>query len=82
MSHVDSVDDFSNDIDHFITQHFKDEPELVSKLILVGWSLGGMITMNMAANWPNKYKKIYLVSSGMISGYPCMKEIVFFFFTF
>jgi len=42
----------------------------------VGWSLGGMITMDIAATWPNKYKKIFLVSSGMISGYPCMKEIV------
>jgi pimeloyl-ACP methyl ester carboxylesterase len=70
------MEDFVQDVHHFTTEHFKDVPDLAAKLIVIGWSLGGMITMNMAANWPGLYKKIFLVSSGMISGFAQKKELV------
>jgi pimeloyl-ACP methyl ester carboxylesterase len=52
----------------------KCEDEISARYVLVGWSLGGMIVMTMAARYPKFYSRLVLVATGPIDGLKSMGQ--------
>jgi pimeloyl-ACP methyl ester carboxylesterase len=50
------------------------ESDLPKKLVLVGWSLGCLVTMQLAAQWPELFRRMIFLSSGPITGVPVMED--------
>lgn len=46
----------------------------VKSVNLVGWSLGGCVSMSIAARYPELVEKLILISSGSVKGYPVFKK--------
>lgn len=65
---LDSLRDFAEDVISFIKKL-----DLVDIYIL-GWSTGGGIALEVAAEIPNRIRKIFLLSSVGIMGYPIYKK--------
>lgn len=64
---IDSIHDFSEDVTEFIVAlNLKD-------LYLVGWSTGGGVVLETAVDVPDRVKKIFLLSSVGVQGYPVFK---------
>jgi pimeloyl-ACP methyl ester carboxylesterase len=67
-SRINSIKDFSEDVRLFTDcLNLKD-------FSLVGWSLGGAIAMQFAADYPDSVNKLILLESVGIKGYPLMKK--------
>ncbi|VEU82712.1 intracellular short-chain-length polyhydroxyalkanoate depolymerase [Acholeplasma hippikon] len=65
---VTSLKDFANDLNLFL------EKLNVDVVDVIGWSLGGGVVMELAANYPNKVKTLTLLSSTTHKGYPIFKK--------
>lgn len=65
---INSIKDFTDDI-----KAFADELGL-KNFIIAGWSTGGCVAMQLAASYPDYVKKLILVESGGIKGYPVFKK--------
>ncbi|EGD52810.1 alpha/beta hydrolase fold protein [Thermoanaerobacter ethanolicus JW 200] len=65
---IETMRDFSEDIWLF-SQEMN-----IKKFILVGWSMGGVISMQLAADHPDAVKKLILVSSPSCKGIPFTKK--------
>ncbi|MFH5882062.1 intracellular short-chain-length polyhydroxyalkanoate depolymerase [Liberiplasma polymorphum] len=65
---IQSLEDFADDIYSFLKVLKRD------KIILVGWSAGGGVSLKFAAKYPNMIKKLILIESASIKGYPIFKK--------
>ncbi|WP_242698490.1 alpha/beta fold hydrolase [Bacillus sp. SD088] len=63
---INSIKDFSDDIKQFV-----DQLDL-KKVYLIGWSNGGGVAMQFAADYPEHVNKIVLLSSMSTRGYPAL----------
>ena len=70
---ITSIKDFSDDL-----KLFTDALKLKS-FTLVGWSLGGNVSMQYAIDYPEDVKKLVLMASGSIKGFPIRKRVFFGF---
>jgi 2-hydroxy-6-oxonona-2,4-dienedioate hydrolase len=68
---IQSIEDFSKDL--FL---FAEAMELKS-FILAGWSLGGAVCMQFAAEHPKMVKKLILMASAGVQGFPVSKRGLF-----
>ncbi|CAD8077760.1 unnamed protein product [Paramecium primaurelia] len=73
---VDQITDLSNDVDILLKSLLSDKnDEYYEKHVyLAGWSLGGIVSMQLAVDYPNKYQKLILIASGSVCGYALMRE--------
>ena len=46
----------------------------IKKVVLVGWSLGGGVAMELAAHYPELVSKLILINSTIHSGYPIFRK--------
>lgn len=67
---LDSLHDFSKDVTNFI------EKLNLTDVHLVGWSTGGGIVLETAADIPEKIKQVFLLDSVGLMGYPMFKKDV------
>ena len=65
---LDTLHDFSRDITEFILK--KD----LKDVYILGWSAGGGAILETAADIPERIKKVFLMSSVGIQGYPMYKK--------
>lgn len=67
---ITSIKDFSDDIKLFVDQLG------LERFSLIGWSTGGAVSMQFAANYPEYVEKVVLLASASTRGYPifAMKE--------
>lgn len=65
---VSSLKDFAEDITEFI------EKLNLTGVNLMGWSTGGGVALEVAANIPDRISKVFLQSSVGIQGYPMFKK--------
>jgi len=65
---IDSIKDFSDDLKLFT------EALNIKNFSLVGWSLGGNVAMQYVIDYPKDVKKLILMASGSIKGFPIKKE--------
>jgi len=65
---IDSLKEFANDVEEVI------EKLDINRFILAGWSTGGGIAMHIAADMSKRIKKLILIDSVGISGYPIFKK--------
>lgn len=65
---LNSLDDFSQDVTSFI------EYKQLKNLSLLGWSTGGGIALEVAAEIPERIKHIFLLSSVGLQGYMMYKK--------
>lgn len=64
----DSLHDLALDVEQFIDAVGIDE------FMLVGWSTGGGVAMEIAADWPARVQKLILLDSAPLTGYPIYKK--------
>lgn len=68
---IKSLYDLSKDVTDFINKlNLKD-------VVLLGWSTGGGVALETAANIPDKIDRVILLSSVGITGYPMYKRDIF-----
>jgi len=65
---INDLKDFADDIKELV-DFLK-----IKKFKLLGWSLGGNISMEFSANYPEMVEKLILLSSGSPKGYPVYKK--------
>lgn len=65
---INSLKDFSDDIKDLTAQLG------LKSYVLVGWSTGGGVAMQHAADYPDKVEKLILIESVGITGYPIFKK--------
>ena len=65
---IHSLKDFARDIKLFADRLH------VSRAIVVGWSLGGGVAMELAAHYPDLVDKLVLINSTTHKGYPIFKK--------
>lgn len=63
----ETIEDWSSDVNEFM------KIKNINKAIVVGWSLGGAVAMEFAADYPNKVKHLVLLASAGVKGYPMFK---------
>lgn len=61
---IQSIQDFSQDIGDW-AKHLQ-----LDSFYLMGWSLGGAVTMQFTIDYPEKVKKLVLLASASSQGYP------------
>lgn len=61
---IREIKDFSNDLKLFV------DALGLRKFALMGWSMGGCVSMSFAANYPEYVDKLILLASGSTRGYP------------
>jgi pimeloyl-ACP methyl ester carboxylesterase len=61
---IDSIKDFSEDLKLFVDELG------IKDFFLAGWSTGGGVSMQFVSNYPNLVKKLILVESVGVKGYP------------
>ncbi|CAK56695.1 unnamed protein product (macronuclear) [Paramecium tetraurelia] len=73
---VDQITDLSNDVDILLKSLLSDKNDeyYQEHVFLAGWSLGGIVGMQLAVDYPNKYQKLILIASGSVCGYALMRE--------
>ncbi|CAD8172256.1 unnamed protein product [Paramecium octaurelia] len=73
---VDQITDLSNDVDILLKSLLLDKNDeyYQNHVYLAGWSLGGIVSMQLAVDYPNKYQKLILIASGSVCGYALMRE--------
>ncbi len=64
---VNGLDEYANDIIDFIDQLS------INEFSLLGWGLGGGVAMEISATLPEKVKRLILVSTIGVTGYPMLK---------
>ncbi len=67
-SRISSLKELSEDLKLFVDQMG------LKKFVLMGWSTGGGIVMHFAIDYPSLVKKLILVESVGIKGYPMLKK--------
>lgn len=65
---VRSLKDFAKDVKLFM------DALDIDKAVVVGWSLGGGVAMELAAHYPEKVEKLILINSTTHKGYPVFKK--------
>lgn len=65
---IQSLKDFADDINLFM------EAKAIKKCDVVGWSLGGGVALELAANYPNVVDHLILINSTTHKGYPIFKK--------
>ncbi|QGU95648.1 alpha/beta fold hydrolase [Clostridium bovifaecis] len=65
---INSIKDFSEDVKAFL------HALGLKEVYIAGWSTGGCVAMQLAADYPESIKKLILVESGGIKGYPVFKK--------
>ncbi|MDY0277523.1 MAG: alpha/beta hydrolase [Acholeplasma sp.] len=65
---ITSLKDFATDIYYFMKELN------ILKANIVGWSLGGGVAMELAANYPDAVQRLILVNSTTHRGYPVYKK--------
>ena len=65
---VETLHDFADDVVSLLKKLN------VEKFYLVGWSLGGCVSMSIASRYSDLVEKLVLVSSGSAKGYPVFKK--------
>jgi enterochelin esterase-like enzyme len=50
------------------------ETEIRQRIVLVGWSFGSIIALEMASSWPSLFGKLILPSVGPVTGVPVMMD--------
>ncbi|MCF0147889.1 MAG: alpha/beta hydrolase [Clostridium sp.] len=65
---IDSLNDFAKDIEELLSQLN------VEKCSVIGWSTGGGVALELAANIKKKIEKVILLESVGIKGYPIPKK--------
>jgi pimeloyl-ACP methyl ester carboxylesterase len=65
---ISSLADFAEDVYLFM------QAKAVKKAFVVGWSLGGGVALELAANHPEAVKKLILINSTTHRGYPIFKK--------
>lgn len=61
------IKDWAEDVNEFM------EIKNIKNAVVVGWSLGGGVVMELAANHPEKVKHLVLLASVGVKGYPMFK---------
>ena len=69
---IESIHDFADDVYMFL------QALNISEAYVVGWSLGGCVAQSLTARYPSVTKKLILISSGSVKGYPVFKKDVSF----
>lgn len=65
---INSLHDFSLDVSEFIKELG------LTDLYILGWSTGGGVVLETAVDLPERIKKIFLLSSVGVQGYPMFKK--------
>jgi pimeloyl-ACP methyl ester carboxylesterase len=65
---ITSMVDFAEDVYMFM------QAKMVKKAFVVGWSLGGGVALELAANHPAAVEKLVLINSTTHQGYPIFKK--------
>lgn len=65
---INTLNDFSNDLKLMLDEL------AISKVELLGWSLGGSISMDFASTYPEIVNSLVLLSSGSPKGYPIFRK--------
>lgn len=65
---VNTIHDFADDVAAFLKEL------KVEKAVVSGWSLGGCVSLSLAARYPEMVEKLVLISSGSVKGYPVFKK--------
>lgn len=68
LKRVSKMSDFADDIALFM------EALGIKRAVVLGWSLGGGVAMELAANDPDRVEKLILVHSTTHRGYPIFKK--------
>ncbi len=68
INRILSMKDFSRDIKLFM------DALGIESATIIGWSLGGNVSMELAAHYPAKVEKLVLINSGSHKGYPVFKK--------
>ncbi len=65
---INSLKDFSEDVKLFV------DALGISKCSVAGWSTGGGVAMQLAADYPKQIEKLILIESVDVKGYPMFKK--------
>jgi pimeloyl-ACP methyl ester carboxylesterase len=65
---IRSLKDFATDIEGFV------EKMNLEEFVVAGWSTGGGVALELAAALPNRVKKVILIESVGIKGYPIFRK--------
>ncbi|TNF09382.1 MAG: alpha/beta hydrolase [Bacillota bacterium] len=65
---ITSMQDFAEDVYMFM------QAKMIKKAFVVGWSLGGGVALELAANHPETVEKLVLINSTTHQGYPIFKK--------
>lgn len=64
----DSLHELAQDVEQFL------DALGLERFTLVGWSTGGGVILEMAADWPKRVEKVILLDSVPLTGYPIFKK--------
>jgi pimeloyl-ACP methyl ester carboxylesterase len=65
---IEALGDFAKDIREFM------DKKNIDSAALIGWSTGGGVAMELAADYPQRVEKVVLVESVSVLGYPIFKK--------
>ncbi len=65
---INSLNDFAKDIEEFLNIMN------IESCAAIGWSTGGGVSLELAANCPDKIEKVVLIESVGVKGYPIYKK--------
>ncbi|GAA0083870.1 alpha/beta hydrolase [Clostridium sp. CTA-7] len=65
---INSLNDFAKDIEEFLNIMN------IESCSAIGWSTGGGVSLELAANCPDKIEKVVLIESVGVKGYPIYKK--------
>lgn len=65
---IKSLKDFADDLKLFM------DLKNIEKAVVIGWSLGGGVALELAANYPELVSKLILINSTTHRGYPVFKK--------
>ncbi len=68
QNRIDSISDLALDLKYLL-----DELK-ISKVAVLGWSLGGAVAMELATTYPDLVESLVLLSSSSLKGYPTFKK--------
>ena len=60
----DSINDLAEDVEQFI------DAVGIDKFSVVGWSAGGPVALEIAADWPERVSSVTLLCTGALTGFP------------
>ncbi len=65
---INTIHDFADDVVALLKELN------VQSFDLIGWSLGGCVAQSISARYPNMVKKLILIASGSVKGYPVFRK--------